>query len=180
MKLPSVAAVSTPKQVQATFFQGVTKSATFNETRTRRLLLERHWDRSAGHLLFIGLNPSTADEHSDDPTIKRLVGFARSWGLGGLVVCNLFTQVTPYPHMLREDCLELDLTVLVDRASLAAMILVGWGANTRASHRGEKVWEFLSMYRLLCLGTNQDGSPKHPLYIAAKTKPVPWARGRGA
>ena len=64
--------------------------ANFSKDRTYRYRLSRTWDESKPSVLFIGLNPSTADEKTNDPTIRRLIGFARRWGFGSMYVCNLF------------------------------------------------------------------------------------------
>ena len=51
-------------------------------------------------LLFIGLNPSRADGRRDDPTLRRLQGFAHHWGYHHLVVLNLFARISPSPSLL--------------------------------------------------------------------------------
>lgn len=66
------------------------RGAEFSPCRRYRYVLWRTWDPAAGSVNFIGLNPSTADEQVDDPTIRCCIGFARDWGYGGLVMTNLF------------------------------------------------------------------------------------------
>lgn len=154
----------------------VLNSADFSPDRTCRLSLRRVWDKPKGILLFIGLNPSTANATEDDPTIRRLLGFSRSWGLGGLVACNLYTRITPYPDELPVKAPLQDDDVLLEQAAGASLILAAWGAFRRARDRGKYVARMLTEagHSLHCLGTNADGSPKHPLYIPSSRKPIPY------
>ena len=64
--------------------QYVSKNAQFSLCKRYRYSLERSWNGGEGRVLFIGLNPSTADHKKDDPTIRRCVGFAKSWGFNGM------------------------------------------------------------------------------------------------
>jgi len=80
-------------------------SATFSPCRNYRYLLSRRLcdpeSNNISHCVFIGLNPSTADETVDDPTIRRCMGFARSWGFGWLVMLNLFAFRSTDPRALK-------------------------------------------------------------------------------
>ena len=66
-----------------------------------RWWLRRRWSTEGASLLFIGLNPSRADARADDPTLRRLIGFAKGWGYGELLVLNLFARRSPHPAALR-------------------------------------------------------------------------------
>ena len=79
----------------------INKSATFSNCRKYRYALSRSWDEKKKIVLFIGLNPSTADEKKDDPTIRRCINYAQSWGFGGLQVANLFAYRATKPTKLR-------------------------------------------------------------------------------
>jgi hypothetical protein len=68
----------------------VKTGAIFSDCRKYRFALRRNWDESKPYVMFIGLNPSTADEIENDPTINRCISYARSWGYGGLFMANLF------------------------------------------------------------------------------------------
>lgn len=137
--------------------------ATFNRDRTRRYVLWRIWRPLEPRLMFIGLNPSTANESDPDPTITKIRAYVHRWGYGGFYMLNLFTQVTPYP----EDLLAVkgfslgDLGYLVKYSKLAEKIVFCWGAFD-TNYRADKVNEiFRDAY---CLGYNRDGSPFHPMY----------------
>ena len=79
------------------------KTATFSECRKYRYTLWRRWDGlfASGYAMFIGLNPSTADETNDDPTIRRCIGYARDWGYGGLCMTNLFAFRATLPKNMK-------------------------------------------------------------------------------
>ena len=67
--------------------------ATFSPCRQYRFALWRYW-KSGTQVLFVMLNPSTADEATDDPTIRRCIGFARTWGFASRAASNLFAYRT--------------------------------------------------------------------------------------
>ena len=69
------------------------KNATFSSCRTYRYSLSRIWDKKKKYVLFVGLNPSTADEEVDDPTIRRCINYAKNWGYGGFLMVNLFYRI---------------------------------------------------------------------------------------
>lgn len=128
-------------------------------------------------VLFIMLNPSTADALQDDPTIKRCVGFASREGGSQLTVVNLFALRSPSP----KDLLTADDpvgpgndTVLRDAIQCHAdhgVIVVAWGSFS--NERLQAVAQMLGG-RALCLGTTKDGSPRHPLYVRSDQPLVPW------
>ena len=75
--------------------------ASFSADGCYRWWLTRRWQQGVGGLLFLGLNPSRADAKRDDPTLRRLIGFAAGWGYDALVVLNLFARMSPSPAALR-------------------------------------------------------------------------------
>lgn len=140
-----------------------------------RYALWRIWDRNLDNLLFIGLNPSTASEHQDDPTIRRLISFAKGWGFGGLFAGNLFSVVSPDPTVLFFNAsVELpggsNDQAIKRMRELSTLALVGWG------NWGEKVGlrpaEVLALIGepVYCLKTTKAGEPIHPLYQPAASK----------
>lgn len=70
---------------------------TANVNGDYRYRLGRYWDNKKRNVLFIGLNPSTADAYEDDATIRRLIGFSKDWGFGGLTIVNLFAYRSTDP-----------------------------------------------------------------------------------
>lgn len=129
------------------------------------------------YLMIVGLNPSTADETLDDPTIRRCVGFAKAWGFGALCMANLFAWRDTKPENMKKaadaagpECGKW----LCEIAEGAGMILAAWGKHGSFMGRDRTVLGALTALGkpIHCLGTNSDGSPKHPLYIASKTMPT--------
>lgn len=133
-----------------------------------------------GFLLVIGLNPSTADETLDDPTIRRCVDFAKRWGFGSLCMMNLFAWRDTKPENMKrasDPIGPLNDSHLIARASEAGIVLAAWGKDGAFMSRANEIYEKLSvnMHILMrCLRRNKDGSPQHPLYVAANTIPTPW------
>lgn len=79
------------------------RSAIISECQRYRYVLERKWQPELPGVLFVALNPSTADGQHDDPTVRRCVGFARSWGFGKIVIANLFALRSSHPSVLLID-----------------------------------------------------------------------------
>lgn len=143
-------------------------SAEISEDGLYRYCLTRRLSMGDRTVLFVGLNPSTADGEQDDPTIRRCVGFARRWGFDRLCMANLYAYRSTDPKRLPfvADAVgplnQGALTVLVGEAEL---IVAAWGANKLTPHaRGLANW-ILSQPSCRCLGQNADGTPKHPLYL---------------
>jgi len=159
--------------------------ATISECGQYRYLLWRVWDESLPSVAFVMLNPSTADGQVDDPTVRRCVAFARDWGYGRLDVVNLFPLRATNPSALRRhaDALGpagLANAAILDIARAASLIVCAWGGQSMARKRADTVLRLMLgipglSERLHHIGLNQDGSPKHPLYIAASVRPQRWA-----
>lgn len=147
------------------------RTATFSQDRLYRYSLVRRWG-CGGACLFIGLNPSTADETQDDPTIRRCIRFAKDWGYDALVMANLFAFRATNPKHLKtaNDPVGPDndyhLGRLHDDASLT---IAAWGAHGNFVHRADDVCQLLD--KLHCLGLTKSGEPRHPLYMPANTRP---------
>ncbi|QRQ86297.1 DUF1643 domain-containing protein [Cupriavidus oxalaticus] len=148
-----------------------------------RYRLWREWDASQPALGFIMLNPSTADHQVNDPTITRCLQRAVAGRYGRLEVVNLFPLRSTDPAGLlthaaplgREDTANASIMDALDRCSL---VICAWGAHKAAPARAEEVLRIIRLRGrsalLHHLGLNQGGSPKHPLYIAAKVRPQPF------
>ena len=159
------------------------KSALFSPDRRYRYKLSRIWAPSKPRILFIGLNPSTADEVIDDATVRRCIGFAQSWGYGGIYMGNLFNLVSTNPaKLLTAQPIEHKpgegLATLYDMVYDSALVVAAWGKlNQRLQERANTVTNivaYMGCDTLHCLRVNKDGSPKHPLYLRSDTKLVLW------
>ena len=117
------------------------RQAAFSPCGRHRWWLERRWDPQRPRLLFIGLNPSRADDRRDDPTLRRLIGFAQAWGFGSLEVLNLFSRITASPAVLRRSREPLggrnDAWLSERLANLRPgdAVLLGWGNGGRWQHK---------------------------------------------
>lgn len=174
----------------------IQSSAVLSDDRVYRYVLRRIWDADVAPLLVVGMNPSTADEFADDPTIRRCVGFARSWGYGGLLMGNLFAwrstdpmglpslnghdgrspvgEHGPWDHGSRRP--NVNDEWLERMSAQAALTLAAWGAIKMPhgwEHRPEDVKVLLAPMHTL--GLTKEGHPRHPLYAKGTLRPVPLA-----
>lgn len=142
-----------------------------------RFVLTRTWDATQEKLIFVMLNPSTADAEVDDPTIRRCIGFAKGEGFGGIRVVNLYAfRATDPKVMLREiDAVGPGNDEHITGACLDRTVVVAWGANA-AAWRVRQVAAILARCgaRVRCLGVTASGAPRHPLYVSADQPLVPW------
>lgn len=164
---------------QETFdFAPATSTAAFSPCRRWRYDLWRRW-APGPFLMVIGLNPSTADETQDDPTIRRCINYAKAWGFGAYCMTNLFAWRDTDPAKMKAQAEPIgrdnDATI-ARHAAGAGLILAAWGVHGAHLDRGAAVLELLAGHRVHCLGTTQDGNPRHPLYMPKACRPLPYAR----
>jgi hypothetical protein len=156
--------------------------AVFSRDRRYRYRLWRRWDAARPVVAFVMLNPSTADAVRNDPTVRRCIGFARSWGFGGLEVVNLFAYRATDPRVLRR---ATDPVGPANRRHLAAaivragLVIAAWGADPTARDAPTQ-GRVLSQPELRCLGVTRSGAPRHPLYVRATVRPIRVRRVRQA
>ena len=154
-------------------------SAHFSDCRRYRYLLTRELSGRRGPLLFVGLNPSTADETQNDPTIRRCIGFAESWGHSRLIVANLFAYRATHPKDLKTVRHPIGVEndrVLLRESREAQTVLLGWGVHGVYRNRHEEVLDLLSEHPLYCLGVTKAGHPRHPLYLRSDTPLLAYER----
>lgn len=150
-----------------------------------RYRLERHAleGGGAGCVAWIMVNPSTADASEDDATIRKVKGFSARLGFGWLIVGNVFsyraTDVREIGKVSDPHGPE-NARILAEIMQEAATVIVGWGPTAKLPkhlrHRYMRVVRIAHALGvpLLCLGTAQDGHPRHPLMLAYDTPLVPW------
>ena len=151
----------------------------FSSDRRYRYSLIHRWDELLGPGRGIGwicLNPSTADEHQLDPTLRRIRGFSAAWGYSFFVMLNLFAwratdpakmKAAPDPVGPDNDAWIAHWAARVDR------LVVGWGEHGGHRGRDRQVLGILDPTKTFCLGRNASGQPRHPLYVDRHTKPIP-------
>ena len=140
-----------------------------------RYVLKRQWKRQSSLVLFIGLNPSTADSDSDDPTLRRCIRFARTWGYGGVVMANLFAYRATDPKNLKlvaDPVGPLNDDWLARLRAETEVAVAAWGNHGGLQDRARTVSARLG--KLYCLGCTGRGAPRHPLYVRGTAKMVHW------
>jgi hypothetical protein len=164
-------------------------TATFSSDRRYRYALTRRWDPDWPLAVFVMLNPSTADAFTVDPTVRRCIGFAKSWHAGGLLILNLFALRSTDPRALRSDPDPVGPANnpviawwLSAEAEPLGPVIVAWGADSAIGDRDREVLALLAarQARPQCLGVTQDGHPRHPLYVAASTSAIGYGLGDAA
>ncbi len=154
------------------------KGAKLSACGKYRWKLWRLWDKSLGYVLFVGLNPSTADAAKDDATVRRWRGYAKSWGYGGFYAVNLYAFRTTFPKELRTSLYPVgDQTDdwIADTARRCDLVVACWGVlgqPTRIDH----VSRLLSkrFFEIYCFKTTNEGHPAHPLRLRADLQPTIW------
>ena len=148
----------------------------FSKSKLYRYSLKRAWATDSNNqVLFIGLNPSTADSQFDDPTIRRCVKFAICWGFNSLEVVNLFAfrATDPIDLFNEESPIGRYNDDWIKRAHNRSKLTVAcWGSAGMYKGRSSKVAKYLE--NLFCIRKNKDNSPAHPLYLNSKLSPIPF------
>jgi len=150
-------------------------SAIFSKDRVHRYALWRTWDESLPKLLFIGLNPSTADEINDDPTMRRCIRFSKDLGYGGFIMANIFAYRSTDPKKLKtvKDPIGKKNNHWIKKLDKeAGLTIAAWGTHGNYLNRDKQVIELLDV--LYCLRKTKDGFPSHPLYLPSTLKPIKY------
>jgi hypothetical protein len=151
--------------------------AVFSESEHYRYRLWRVWSKTKGRVLFVMLNPSTADFKKNDPTVRKCIMYAQKWGYGSAEVVNIFAWRSTDPKALYDakDPVgpENDRHIL-QAAGNAQKIICAWGAHGALKGRGHNVLRMLrdDGYQVQALHRTKDGQPGHPLYLAGSAVPV--------
>ena len=156
--------------------KNIIKSAVFSPCRKYRYSLSRTWDINQKIILFIGLNPSTADETHDDPTIRRSLLYSSRWGFGGLIMVNLFAFRATLPKDLKNSKHPVgrdNNQFIIHAHKEASMTIAAWGNDGDLYNRDQEVLEIIS--NPMCLKVNKTGQPAHPLYQKKDIKPKPYS-----
>jgi hypothetical protein len=152
--------------------------AAFSEGRQYRFALWRIWDKTKPLVMFIGLNPSTADENENDNTIKRVKSISENLGFGGFYMMNCFPLISTNPGVLHDfyetpfhDSEDIEnMRWLLDISKKCGEIIFAWGNFKVAKQRAESIAGYFQNAKALFI--NKNGSPKHPLYCKKDIKPV--------
>ena len=154
-------------------------AAVYSDCEAYRYELTRVWDSSRDKALFVMLNPSTATEFQNDPTVERCERRARALGYGAFRVTNIFAYRATDPKVMRamgDPVGPGNDAAISDGAKWADRIICGWGSHGAHLNRGAMVESLLraTAKPLLHLGLTNAGQPKHPLYISYQRQPEIW------
>lgn len=164
-------------------------TASFDRRGVYRYRLGRLWDETRRSVAWIMLNPSTATASADDATIRRVADFSRAWGFGSVEVVNLFALRATHPRQLGESAAPVgpdNDDAIAAAVSGADQIIAAWGDHGTMTNPITGVPRFQEVLDLVaarskwvcCLAKTKHGQPRHPLYMPADTKPVPFTRRR--
>jgi len=151
------------------------KTAIISACGNYRYELRRIWQPKRGVVLFVMLNPSTADANIDDNTIRRCMGYAATWGKGGIVVGNLFAYRATKPTDLKkafDPVGPLNDKYLRAMSDKAKITVCAWGNHGKYLNRDKAVLSLIKDPR--CLAINKTGTPKHPLFAESWLEPRPF------
>lgn len=153
----------------------IKSDAIFSKDRLHRYVLIRMWDLKKPSLMIISLNPSTADEKINDPTIQRCIGFAKKWGFGKLFVTNLFSFRATFPKDLfnSKNPVGVENDYWIKKLSKKVnKIVLAYGNNGKFKKRHEKILKMID--NPYCIKKSKTGFPMHPLYLKYTKKPIKY------
>lgn len=165
-------------------------TATFSLCRTYRYALTRRWDPELPTVVWLMLNPSTADAFTLDPTVRRCIGFSRAWKAGGILVLNLFALRSTNPRALlnhtdpvgpdNDEVITGHLQAVAGEGQ-HSRVIAAWGVHGHLHGRDKAVAGLVEKagVRLECLALTKDRHPRHPLYVPADKTPVNYRPGLG-
>lgn len=160
--------------MQMTLF--ASKTASFDRRRTYRYTLWRRWSDGSRYVNFICLNPSTANESTDDATVRKCVKFARTWGFDALCITNLFAYRSTDPYGMYKALDPVGYgndRHILKIAHKAALLVCAWGRHGAFMGRGSRVRRMIRRFDPHYLRITV-AQPWHPLYLPDNTLPSRW------
>ncbi len=154
-------------------------TAVYSDCEAYRYSLTRVWQPEGRRVAFIMLNPSTATEVQNDPTIERCEQRARRLGFGGFEVVNIFALRATDPRAMRatSDPEGADNGFFIEKAATDAdMVIAAWGVHGAHRDQGPQMVTLLHTkgHALHHLGLTKHGHPRHPLYLPYAAQPIRW------
>lgn len=153
--------------------------AVYSDCESYRYSLTRVWEDQGGKVLFVMLNPSTATEVQNDPTVERCERRARTLGFGGFRVTNIFAWRDTDPRKMRaakDPIGPHNDAAIIEGTDWADQVIVAWGTHGAHMDRGAEMAKLLRAtgQPLYHLGLSKQGHPKHPLYLPYTQQPEVW------
>ncbi len=150
----------------------IKSEACFNSARTHRYYLQRSWDFDRPAMAFVCLNPSTADEYTNDPTVTRCINFANGWGYGTFYMLNLFAFRATDPKDMKaaaDPVGKLNDSWIKGITDECHLTVAAWGNHGAYLGRDKEVRKLFN--NLYCLKITKSNQPYHPLYLRADLQP---------
>ncbi len=151
--------------------EGVLSAAKYSDDEKHRYTLTRVWDSNLPKVSFIGLNPSTATELKNDPTVTRMINFSKKWGFGSATVLNLFAFRATFPEDLKKSLepigKENDFWIKKE-ISESDKVIAAWGNHGKFLNRSEEVLKYLKHFGHF--GMTKQNEPRHVLYLSSEAK----------
>ena len=141
--------------------------AKYSDCERYRYILTRVWNDNGERIMFIGLNPSTADEIKNDSTVTRMMNFSKKLGFGSITVCNLFAFRTTFPKYLKneEDPIGIQNDELIkEEMNHVKFIVAAWGNHGKFLNRSTDVLKYLKDFHHF--GLTKLNEPRHVLYLS--------------
>jgi hypothetical protein len=161
----------------------------FSPDRVYRYTLWREWSddlfnnhTKEGYVMWVGLNPSVADETINDPTIRRCMGFTKRFGYLQMCMTNLFAFRATDPDVMKAAADPVgpeNMAHLEDIAAKAKLIIAAWGNHGEFKGQSKRLLEVIGRLRIPfhCLRVTGAGHPQHPLYLLSTLNPIPYCIG---
>lgn len=150
-----------------------------------RYRLWRRTHKGTGTILWVMLNPSTADDLADDPTIRKVMGFSSRWGFDHVRVVNLCALRATNPAELDDTTIDVvgpkNFDVIRSEIAKASKVVVAWGANAETRKAAKDAaarmdaMSFVAKVEMFALGFTKRGSPRHPLMLSYDTPLENWS-----
>jgi hypothetical protein len=153
------------------------RMAVISRCERYRYALMRAWSDGPRRVMFVGLNPSTADGMVEDPTLRRCIGFARAWGYDGLWMANLYGLRSPKPRALRLVDDPIGPTTdhwLAHMRERSDLVVACWGADPMATPERVAAVRAIVGDELHAIRVTKTRRPEHPLYLPGELRPIPY------
>ncbi len=149
----------------------VVSLARYSDDERHRYTLTRVWNKNLPKVSFIGLNPSTATELKNDPTVTRMINFAKKWNYGSATILNLFAFRATFPEDLKKSSdpigKENDFWIKQEITS-SSKIIAAWGNHGKFLNRSSEVLRYLREF--YHFGLTKQNEPRHVLYLSSEAK----------
>ena len=142
--------------------------AEFSLDGHNRYSLSRIWENKLPKVLFIMLNPSIANSKKNDPTIRKIISYSKSWGFGGVYVGNIYSNISPYPkdiRLIKFHREKKNIESIKKMKEKTELSVFAWGNNEKAPN-----WLKAIIKTPYYIELSKNGIPKHPLYLKKNLK----------